>query len=34
VWCQRARWQTLADQLLDLKLIAEPARVDELFVNL
>jgi NitT/TauT family transport system substrate-binding protein len=31
---QRARWQTLADQLLDLKLIAEPAQVDELFVNL
>jgi NitT/TauT family transport system substrate-binding protein len=30
---QRARWQTLADQLLDLKIIDKPASVDELFVN-
>ena len=28
---QRARWQTLADQLLDLKVIDKPAAVDELF---
>jgi NitT/TauT family transport system substrate-binding protein len=31
---QRARWQTLADQLLDLKIIDEPANVDALFVQL
>lgn len=31
---QRSRWQTLADQLLDLKLLDQPAHVDELFVNL
>jgi NitT/TauT family transport system substrate-binding protein len=31
---QRARWQTLADQLLDLKVIDQPALVDDLFVNL
>jgi NitT/TauT family transport system substrate-binding protein len=30
---QRARWQTLADQLLDLKIIDKPANVDELFVK-
>ena len=31
---QRARWQTLAEQLLDLKVIDKPAMVDELFVSL
>ena len=31
---QRARWQTLADQLLDLKIIDQPAGVDQLFVQL
>jgi NitT/TauT family transport system substrate-binding protein len=31
---QRARWQTLADQLLDLKVVDAPAKVDDLFVNL
>jgi len=30
---QRARWQTLAEQLLDLKVIDKPAAVDELFLN-
>jgi NitT/TauT family transport system substrate-binding protein len=31
---QRARWQALADQLLDLKVVDKPATVDELFVKL
>jgi NitT/TauT family transport system substrate-binding protein len=31
---QRARWQALADQLLDLKVVDAPAKVDDLFVNL
>ncbi|HEX3774350.1 MAG TPA: ABC transporter substrate-binding protein [Polyangiaceae bacterium] len=31
---QRARWQTLDDQLLDLKIIDKPQNVDELFVSL
>jgi len=31
---QRARWQTLADQLLDLKILDKPAVVDDLFVKL
>jgi NitT/TauT family transport system substrate-binding protein len=31
---QRGRWQTLADQLLDLKIIDKPPAVDELFVKL
>jgi len=31
---QRARWQTLADELLDLKIIDKPPIVDELFVKL
>jgi NitT/TauT family transport system substrate-binding protein len=31
---QRGRWQTLADQLLDLKIVDKPAAVDELFVKL
>jgi NitT/TauT family transport system substrate-binding protein len=31
---QRARWQTLADQLLDLKIVDSAANVDELFVKL
>jgi NitT/TauT family transport system substrate-binding protein len=31
---QRARWQLLADQLLDLKIIDKPAVVDDLFVAL
>ncbi len=30
---QRARWQTLADQLLDLKILDKPALVDDLFVK-
>jgi NitT/TauT family transport system substrate-binding protein len=30
---QRARWQTLADQLLDLKIIDKPLPVDDLFVR-
>lgn len=30
---QRARWQTLADQLLDLKVIEKPAVVEELFAS-
>ncbi len=29
----RARWQTLADQLLDLKVLDKPAVVDDLFVK-
>ncbi len=31
---QKARWQTLAGQLLDLKIIDRPAVVDDLFVTL
>ena len=31
---QRARWQTLADQLLDLKIMDKPASADDLFVKL
>jgi NitT/TauT family transport system substrate-binding protein len=31
---QRARWQKLADQLLDLKILEKPAVVDDLFVKL
>lgn len=31
---QRARWQTLSEQLVDLKVIDKPAAVDELFVSL
>jgi NitT/TauT family transport system substrate-binding protein len=31
---QRARWQALADQLLNLKIVDQPANVDELFVAL
>lgn len=31
---QRARWQALADQLLELKIIDQPANVGELFVQL
>lgn len=31
---QRARWQTLADQLLSVKTIDQPAQVDALFLNL
>jgi NitT/TauT family transport system substrate-binding protein len=30
---QRARWQTLDDQLLDLKIIDKPQNVDEFFVS-
>ena len=28
------RWQTLADQLLEIKVVAQPIAVDDLFVNL
>ena len=31
---QRTRWQTLADQLLDLKVVDKPAAVEDLFVTL
>jgi NitT/TauT family transport system substrate-binding protein len=31
---QQARWQTLADQLLDLKVLDKPAQAADLFVNL
>jgi NitT/TauT family transport system substrate-binding protein len=30
---QRARWQTLSDQLLDLKIIDKPALIEEVFVK-
>lgn len=30
---ERARWQTLSEQLLDLKITDKPAAVDDLFVN-
>ena len=31
---QSARWQTLADQLLELKILEKPAKASDLFVDL